>query len=295
MKQITVFLSKTLAVLSSLVIAITAMVTSPLHNPPITEQAQGTVRILTFNVRCTNVGTHSQKDRVGAVVGAIEAIAPDSFGVQEATPEWMESLKTNLPDYENVGVGRNDGVDKGEFSAIFFLKDKYEAVDSGTFWLSSTPEEPSRSWTSLFNRICTWVELEDRENGTRFLHMNTHFDTSFTPRKNSIPLILEKAARYDIPVICTGDFNTMELSPLYNDLLAASLTNAKFAAADTMGVLTYNSQLNLKRVGPVYDHILVNSMVEPKVYRVVTAHFEGMLPSDHYPVYADVVLNTGTR
>lgn len=291
MNRITMFLSKAVSFLSTLAVVVTAMVTSPLHNPPITPQAQGTVRILTFNVRCTNVGIYFQQDRVGAVVGAIEAIAPDSFGVQEATPEWMESLKTNLPDYESVGVGRSDGVDKGEFSAIFYLKDKYEAVDSGTFWLSSTPEEPSRSWTSLLNRICTWVELKNRETGDLFLHMNTHFDTSFTPRKNSIPLILEKAARYDIPVICTGDFNTMELSPLYPELLAGSLSNAKYAAPDTMSVLTFNSQKSLKRIGPVYDHILVNSMVETKVYRVVTEHFDGMLPSDHYPVYTDVVLN----
>lgn len=292
MNQITVFLSKAISFLTTLILVITASVTSPLQNPPITQQEAGTVRILTFNVRCTNVGIHFQKDRVASVIGAIEAIAPDSFGVQEATPEWMESLKAGLPAYESVGVGRRDGEGKGEFSAIFYLKDKYEALDSGTFWLSDTPDVPSRSWTSLFQRICTWVELENKETGNRFLHMNTHFDTSFTPRKNSIPLILEKAAQYDIPVICTGDFNTMELSPLYVELLSGVLTNAKFSAPDTMSVLTFNNQRSTKRVGPVYDHILINSKVEAKVYRVVTDHFDGMLPSDHYPVYADVLLHS---
>ena len=292
MNRITLFLSKAVSFLSTLIIVITAMVSSPLQNPPITSQEEGTVRVLTFNVRCTNVGVHSQKARVDSVVGAIEAIAPDSFGVQEATPEWMESLKMALPDYESVGVGRSDGVDKGEFSAIFYLKDKYEALDSGTFWLSDTPDVPSRSWTSMLNRICTWVELKDKETDLQFLHMNTHFDTSFTPRKKSVPLILEKAAQYDIPVICTGDFNTMELSPLYTELLSGVLTNAKFDAADTMSILTFNNQLSIKRVGPVFDHILINSKVEAKVYRVVTDHFDDMLPSDHYPVYVDVVLNS---
>ncbi|NLX93587.1 MAG: endonuclease/exonuclease/phosphatase family protein [Clostridiales bacterium] len=292
MNQITVFLSKAVSFLTTLILVITATVTSPLQNPPITPQEPGTVRVLTFNVRCTNVGVHFQKDRVGAVVGAIEAIAPDSFGVQEATPEWMESLKANLPDYESVGVGRRDGEGEGEFSAIFYLKDKYEAPDSGTFWLSNTPDVPSRSWTSMLNRVCTWVELKDRTTGVRFLHINTHFDTSFTPRKNSIPLILEKAAQYDIPVICTGDFNTMELSPLYTELLSGVLTNAKFDAPDTMSILTFNNQRSTKRVGRVLDHILVNSKVEAKVYRVVTDHFDGMLPSDHYPIYADVVLHS---
>ncbi len=291
MSALSAFAVKIISFLSILAVVVTAMVSSPLKNPPIEPKAEGTVRILTFNVRCTNVGTHSWEDRIDAVTGAIEAVTPDSFGVQEATPEWMATLREKLPAYTSVGVGRNDGVDKGEFSAVFYLKDKYEAMDSGTFWLSDTPDVPSRSWTSLLNRVCTWVELKDKESGKRFLHMNTHFDTSFTPRKKSIPLILEKAALYDIPVICTGDFNTMEFSPLYANLLAGVLTNTKFAAADTMSVLTYNFGLNLKRVGPVYDHILVNSMVEPKVYRVVTEKFDGMLPSDHYPVYADVVLN----
>jgi endonuclease/exonuclease/phosphatase family metal-dependent hydrolase len=291
MSALSAFAVKVVSFLSILAVVVTAILSSPLKNPPIEPKAEGTVRILTFNVRCTNVGIHSWEDRIDAVTGAIEAVAPDSFGVQEATPEWMAALREELPAYTAVGVGRNDGENKGEFSAVFYLKDKYEATESGTFWLSDTPDVTSRSWTSLLNRVCTWVVLRDKETGERFLHMNTHFDTSFTPRKNSIPLILEKAAQYDIPVICTGDFNIMEFSPLYANLLSGVLTNAKFAAADTMSVLTYNFGFALKRVGPVYDHILVNSMVEPMVYRVVTEKFDGMLPSDHYPVYADVVMN----
>lgn len=290
MSALSAFFIKAASFLSILAVVVTAMLSSPPQNPPIEQKAEGTVRILTFNVRCTNVGTHSWGDRIDAVTGAIEAVAPDSFGVQEATPEWMETLREKLPAYTSVGVGRNDGENKGEFSAVFYLKDKYEALESGTFWLSDTPDVPSRSWTSLLNRVCTWVVLKDRETGGQFLHMNTHFDTSFIPRKNSIPLILEKAAQYDIPVVCTGDFNTMEFSPLYANLLAGVLTNSKFAAADTMSVLTYNFGFALKRIGPVYDHILVNSMVETMVYRVVTEKFDGMLPSDHYPVYADVVM-----
>lgn len=274
-------------------LVVTAAVFTPLKNPAIEAKALGTRRVMSFNVRCTSVGTHSRADRVDSVIGAIEAAAPDLLGVQEATPEWMADLKARLPAYTCIGVGRDDGAGEGEFSAIFFLKSKYETVDSGTFWLSDTPDEPSRSWNSFLKRICTWAVLKDKAAGGNFLFMNTHFDNALTPRKNSIPLLLEKAAAYDsIPVICTGDFNTIEISPLYGGLVSGTLGNAKFMAADTMSVITTTGGLPLSRLGCfAVDHILVNSKVETKVYRVVTQKFDGMLPSDHYPIYSDVVIN----
>jgi endonuclease/exonuclease/phosphatase family metal-dependent hydrolase len=293
MPAISALIKKIMSYFTVLTLVFTAAGSSPLKNPSIETKAAGTVRIMSFNVRCTNVGTHSREDRVDSVTGAIETVMPDLLGVQEATPEWMSDLKARLPAYACIGVGRDDGVDKGEYSAIFYLKDKYEMVDSGTFWLSDTPDTPSRSWTSFLKRICTWAVLKDRATGKDFLYMNTHFDNAFTPRKNSIPLILEKAAEFEnIPVICTGDFNTIEISPLYVDLLAGSLSNAKYSAADTMSVITTTAGLPLGRLGCfTVDHILVNSKVEPKVYRVVTQKFDNMLPSDHYPIYADVILN----
>ncbi len=274
-------------------LVVSASVSTPLKNPAIDAKAAGTLRIMSFNVRCTSVGIHSRADRVDSVIGTIEAAAPDLLGVQEATPEWMEDLKLRLPGYTCIGVGRDDGLDEGEYSAIFYLKVKYETVDSGTFWLSDTPDVPSRSWNSFLKRICTWAVLKDKAAGKEFLFMNTHFDNAFTPRKKSIPLILEKAAGYDsFPVICTGDFNTIEISPLFGSLLSGTLGNAKFIAADTMSVITTTGGLPLSRLGVfAVDHILVNSKVEPKVYRVITQKFDNMLPSDHYPVYSDVIMN----
>ncbi len=289
MAALTAFFGKTAAYFSLLALVISSSLVSPPINPGINEKAEGTVRIMSFNIRCTSVNIHSREDRVGAVTQAIDAVAPDSLGVQEATPEWMADLSETLSDYAWVGVGRDDGMDKGEYSAIFYLKDKYEAAESGTFWLSDTPDVPSRSWSSVFRRICTWAVLKNKETGKEYLHMNTHFDTSFGPRKKSIPLILEKAARYDIPVLCTGDFNTAEVSVLYPDLLSGVLSNAKFSAPDTMSALTFNGGFPFKRWGFKYDYILVNNKAEPRVYRVVTQKFDGMLPSDHYPVYTDVI------
>lgn len=275
-----------------LLLVTAAAIASPAAEPGIGPKDGGAVRVMSFNVRCTSVRGHPRGERVDSVVRAIEAVKPDLLGVQEATPEWMADLAERLPDYAWVGVGRDDGAGKGEYSAIFYLRGRFEPAESGTFWLSDTPGTPSRSWNSFFRRICTWAVFRDRATGGMFLHMNTHFDNAYTPRKNSVPLILDMAARHDgIPVICTGDFNTPEVSPLYAALLGGTLGNAKFLAADTMSVITTTGGFPLRRLGCfAIDHILVNDKAEPLVYRVVTGTFDGMLPSDHYPVYCDIIL-----
>ncbi len=261
-----------------------------IKTPPINEKTPEAHRIMSFNVRCTNVGIYGQKQRVRAVVSEIIDIAPDSFGVQEATPDWMEDLRANLPAYDVIGVGRDDGDGLGEFSAIFYLKNRYTLLDSGNFWLSDTPDVPSRSFGSFFNRICSWALLKDMETGVEFLHMNTHFDTSKGPREKSVPLILEKSAKHaDIPVVCTGDFNSGEMSSAYMALVTGGLKNAKFEAKDTMNVLTFNNQMHVRRFGRVLDHILINNKVDSLVYRVVADKYDGKLPSDHYPIYSDLV------
>ena len=104
------------------------------------------VRIMSFNVLCYGNKEHFWEDRQQAVAKAVKTVAPDSFGVQEAHKEWMDVLNALLPDYDYVGVGRDDGVDDGEFSAVFYLKDKYKVEASETFWISETPDVPSKSW-----------------------------------------------------------------------------------------------------------------------------------------------------
>ena len=140
------------------------------------EKPADTVRIMSFNVRCTNVGARSMRDRVPDVVATVLKGMPDSMGVQEATPEWIDTLNEELgASYAYVGEGRDGGHD-GEYSAIFYLKDKYNVIDSGTFWLSETPEKVSFGWDAVCRRICTWAILENKESGERYIHMNSHFD-----------------------------------------------------------------------------------------------------------------------
>lgn len=111
-----------IAFFTTLYMAVSTLLFSPVVHPPIEEKAQDDIRILSFNIRCANVGIHQWDDRIGAVTGAIRAIAPDSFGVQEATPQWMEALREELPEYADVGVGRDDGVNRENFPPYFTLK-----------------------------------------------------------------------------------------------------------------------------------------------------------------------------
>ena len=208
-------------VLASIIIPVTSNAAhkkSSAENPPaqiidFEDKVDGTIRVMTFNIRCTSLGLVLRSSRNDEVVETIRKGMPDSFGVQEATPTWMRYLKRELGDlYDYVGVGRANGKNSGEFSAIFYLKDTYSVYDSDTFWLSETPDEPSVGWDASMNRICTWAVLENKETGLMYMHINSHFDHRGTEaRKNSVQLILDKTEMYDsIPVVFTADMNIVE-------------------------------------------------------------------------------------
>lgn len=258
------------------------------------EKADDAIRIMSFNIRCTNLGVIPKYARHSEVAETIIKSNADSFGVQEATPSWMSYLKKALADeYDYVGVGRNNGKNSGEYSAIFFLKDKYELVDSGTFWLSETPNTPSKGWDASFKRICTWVVLENKETGEQYAHFNAHFDHKGTEaRKNSVDLILEKiSAQKDIPVVFTADMNIKEGTEAYTRILSDGiLTDTKYSASDTMSYLTFHDLTPTEHDDSILDYVMSNNKFDAQVYRVVTAGIDGKYVSDHFPVYADLKL-----
>lgn len=250
-----------------------------------------TLRIMSFNVRCTNVGRESWEDRIDIVTGTMINSGADSIGVQEATPEWMETFSTTLKDYAYVGVGRDDGKNAGEFSAIFYLKDKYNLVDSGTFWLSETPNEPSLGWDAGCNRVCTWAVLENKETKEKYVHLNSHFDhVGIKAREESVKMILAKADEYkDLPVVFTADMNVNEGSDNYVEFTKV-LNDTKYLAKDTMDYLTYHDTQPKFHEGNIIDYVMVNDYFDATSYKVVTAGIDERYVSDHFPVYADIVL-----
>lgn len=255
------------------------------------QKEENAIRIMSFNVLCEGSGEHSMQNRKELVAQTIAEIYPDSLGVQEATPAWMLWLESRLPEYDYVGVGRDDGRFKGEFSAVFYQKEKYKVLDSGTFWISETPDVPSRGWDSACNRVCTWAVLENKNTGEQYAHINTHLDhVSVTAREKGIEMILAKARSFTVPVVCTGDFNLFEDSPLYEQLTAGVLKDTKFLAPQTMNAPTFSSFKDNPSPRNIIDYVLVNGGMKPLVYRVVNEGIGGVTVSDHYPVYADMMI-----
>ncbi len=249
------------------------------------------MRIMSFNLLCSGSSENVMKKRKKAAAKAIINYSPDTLGVQEATPAWMTWLKKSLTDYDFVGVGRENGKNRGEYSAVFYLREKFSLIDSGNFWLSETPEKPSKGWDAACIRICTWAVLENKEDGSRFVHINTHLDhVGPIAIGNGVDMILKKAGSFDLPVVCTGDFNLFEGGEFYQRLMSGTLRDTKHLAPDTMDSRTFHNYKTDPDVGGVIDFVLVNDKVKPLVYRVVTEEIDGRLPSDHYPVYADVEL-----
>lgn len=271
------------------------------QNKPDTSVIQGfeakeanVMRIMSFNIRCANVGSDTWEDRIGIVSQTMLDSEADSIGVQEATPQWMAALKETVGDkYAYVGVGRDDGDNEGEYSAVFYLKDKYNVVESGTFWLSETPDEVSFGWDAACRRVCTWVVLENKATGEKYVHLNSHFDhIGISARKNSVDLIIEKAKEYtDLPVVFTADMNVRQGSDNYNQFVDSGiLRDTKFDTSDTMDYCTYHDTKPEKHTKDVIDYVMINDKFDTVAYRVVTEGVDGRFVSDHYPIYADIVV-----
>lgn len=249
--------------------------------------AEDVTRIMSFNVRC-----NEYEARKNVVPAVIEAYAPDSAGLQECTYQWYVRLTDELEDYAFVGVGRDTGdlsKDCGEISAVIYRKDKYDLVDSGTFWLSETPDEVSRGWDGACNRICTWVVLQNKETGLKYAHVNTHLDhMGKQARTNGVELVKEKALSFDIPTVVTGDFNFDKGTDLYNQLVTGGLTDTQEMAPDTMTGKTYHAYSGGIAGKPI-DFICVNGKItDVSVYKILREKYEGTFISDHYPIYSDM-------
>ena len=256
-----------------------------------TEKSEDAVRVMSFNVRYSNVGARSMQDRIPDVVATVLKGMPDSMGVQEATPEWMEALDKELANYYDwVGEGR-DGDGTGEYSAVFYLKDKYNLVDSGTFWLSETPDQVSQGWDAACNRICTWAILENKESGDKYIHMNSHFDhVGEKARSESIKMIIEKSKEYeDIPAVFTADMNVKEGSDNYKQIAQNSIfKDTKYTAENVYDYITYHDRYPEKHEGWVIDYCFANEGFEAITYGVVTESPSKYYVSDHFPIYADL-------
>lgn len=255
------------------------------------EQPEGSIRVMSFNVRCADVNGVPVKYRKQLIADEILHVAPDSVGVQEAIPEVMAYLRAALPGYASVGVGRDDGRSSGEHSAIFYNSFRWKLLDSGTFWLSETPDEVSIGWDAACKRICTWAVLQNRLTGETYVHLNSHFDhVSETARRNSAKLIIsfieENFSGFN--VVFTADLNSSPATAAYITMTSL-LEDTRLTALEAKEFPTFPS-IGGGVNGSYIDHILVSPGTEVLSYRTVTSGIDGRYVSDHYPIYADIVV-----
>lgn len=261
------------------------------------EKQNDTVRVCSFNIRCGDVNGVPVKDRIDIVVKQIKEISPDSFGVQEATPEWMRKLSRKLPKYDWVGISRDNGKKmpisaEGEYSAVFYLKSEYKLKDSGTFWLSDTPDEPSYGEGAACRRVCTWAVLMNKKTKQEYVHVNSHYDhVSEAARVFAANMVTDFINKNfaDRHVVFTADMNTTPDGEAYAKM-TENLSDARFTAKNSKPFGTFHACNPASHADYFIDFILCSGNIEVEEYRTVTRGVDFRFVSDHFPIYADIKL-----
>ena len=250
------------------------------------------IRVVSFNLRCTGTGKTSVGYRAPLMAAQLQELNADSIGVQEANARWMTYLDDHLENYDYVGVGRTNGRNLGEFSAIFYRSDKYKVVDSGTFWLSKTPEKAgTKDWGSANVRICTWAVLENKATHERYVHFNTHLDhISSLARENQMKVLLSKMDEFvgKYPIVLTGDFNDFSDSAMYAEATDV-LNDARLLAPVTTDSGTFHNY-GARNPAEIIDFVFVSDEIKPLVYHVIDDKLKDVYLSDHYGIYVDLKL-----
>lgn len=252
------------------------------------------LKVMSYNIRMATGkdGTNSWDFRCIASALMIQDQMPDVMGLQEALPPQMYFLKENFLDYGSVGVGRDNGKKKGEVMAIFWNKKTVSMLKWGTFWLSETPDKPSKGWDAACYRTATWALMRCKKTGEKFYFVNTHLDHKGTKaQKEGLKLILEKIKKIntkDYPLVLTGDFNIRPNNPILNDLNSIMQCTREVAEkTDKRG--TFNGWGSARK-DVLIDYIYMSGFSKCTEYKVVTEKYDNRAyVSDHYPIYAKLI------
>jgi endonuclease/exonuclease/phosphatase family metal-dependent hydrolase len=253
--------------------------------------------IITYNIRMSTSddGVNAWPLRKEKVAGLLKFHQADIFNVQEALPEQMDDLVASFPDFDHVGVGRDDGVRKGEHIAVFYRNTRFGKLNDGMFWLSETPDKPGLGWDAICNRTVTWIKLKDKITKKAFYVFDTHFDhKGRVAREEAAKLILKSIReinKENLPLILTGDLNlTKNTVPVQsilkelNDAMDKTLT-PHYGPEGTSG------GFDVKVLPRKIDYIFINNKVTVLRHGNLADSFGLFYPSDHLPVLAEVRLN----
>lgn len=269
------------------------------------------LRVMSFNIRNDNdgdKGLSSWKVRKDKVASVIRFHHTDIVGLQEVLKDQLEYLDSHLSEYDFIGVGRDDGEDAGEFVPIFYRKDRITLEDWGAFWLSETPEvKGSMGWDAACVRVTTWGKFKDRRTNQIFFFFNTHFDhMGQVAMEKSAYLLLEKVEEIaaDLPAIIVGDFNNTPDSKAYR-ILTNSHGNAlkdsklvsknghygcefSFHGFDALELLKRVQRGSIDSVSQLIDFIFIKNEIDVINHAILADNWDGVFPSDHMPVVADL-------
>lgn len=249
------------------------------------------LKIISFNIRYNSWndidGENRWVNRRDAVVHMIKEERPAAIGLQEALIDQLQYLDSCLPQYRRVGVGRDDGKEAGEFMAIYYDTVRLRLQRADTRWLSETPNEPTKGWDAACYRTVTVARFIDKQNGRRFVYLNTHLDhVGKVARSEGANLIASLAHAdnecFDWPVVLGGDMNaSIDDTAVFNRFHAAGLCDARTLADSTSHDNTYNAFGQSE--GSVIDHFFVRD-INVKYFRTLNGDYGIPYISDHYPI-----------
>ncbi|MCL5281839.1 MAG: endonuclease/exonuclease/phosphatase family protein [Planctomycetes bacterium] len=272
-------------------------------------RAKADLVVMSFNIRygAANDGENNWDKRKDLACDVVRRQAPDLVGLQEALRSQIDDLRSALPEYGESGAAREDGKTKGEYSAILYRKDRFDVDESGTFWLSDTPEVPgSITWGNACTRVCTWARFLPKSSGKPFYMVNTHLDhISQLSREKGIALIMSRLSsrKHPDPIVLTGDFNSGENNAVVRylrgerrlEVVRNGAPENPLPLVDTFRLLHKDASAvgtahSFKggRSGNKIDYIFVTPGTEVLQADILHDSKDHRYPSDHFPITAAI-------
>lgn len=254
------------------------------------------LNVMTLNIRYNNPGDgeNAWPHRKALVADFLTETSPDLVGLQEALKSQQDDILASNPEFASVGVGRDDGKNKGELSSILFLKEKFAALEHGTFWLSDTPTQiASKTWGNDIPRICTWARFKIKSSGDTFYLFNTHFDHRSQPsREKSARLILDRISargHASDPVILTGDLNASETNPAIVSIGSKLTETFRAINPEASAVGTFHGFKPTVGRDKI-DYVFATPDITTKTATIHRPRPGGRYVTDHEPVSATLAL-----
>ena len=258
------------------------------------------LNVMSFNIRYDNPddSLNNWQYRKDVAAKTIKNQNADIVGTQEVLVNQLNDLKSRLPEYNAIGVGREDGIEKGEYSAILYKKDRFKEIKSGYFWLSETPEVAgSKGWDGACERIATWAILEDISSKKQLFFINTHLDhVGKIARQEGVTLLLSRANALanGLPIIMTGDFNATPESDVIKHVTDVNspehLIHSKDIAVEKSGTdWTFHGfgRVPMER-REFIDYVFVSKGIKVAKHSVLPEKLDDIFISDHSVVVAQI-------